>query len=884
MGRKYHFHQVSRKDGIYWHKIKINHRSNFGREEHKKEILTYNQDMKNYRTAKKEIKKEGGKIRKYRNKIIIYGGGSLLSLVSLLTLLSLIPGVTTSGLTDYYCGEYCEIPFTICTSKYDLDFRGDQIQPFYFEGNATLERILENGKNFSFNGNYLKKGNCWNLTAIVRKNEFETIKYGFEMGEINIDPYLFDPKKYKAELTYQIINESKNIKRINLDISDKTLLDIKNKIYQGELINLKKTKYFGDVEVKLMEKVNVTKERVKRTWKCNCTNETYNFTENQTNLTQIKTREVCQTCREYENYTVEEMKETEPETFILKKDKPIYEVEGTGLKIVDLPNGKYGYSVFTNVSILGVEIKGATWWNSSFSYKREINLSNTAGNQTNYQVKLSINTTLLYEAGKLNLTCKDIRFTNSSDDAIDFWIENCTTNNNSTNSTFWVEVPTLTNATNTTIYMYYGNNDVSSESNGINTFPFFDDFEGSGINTSKWEGDTGYTSVANSVMTFSRTGTGWLCVNAKTYTASTPIIYELYTKFKNLSTTYGRIGLQDGDDWANNYLTVSAHPSDAEYFDANKAGTYTVPAMTFNRGVYYEFKIEWTSQTAFYANGVEDGNSPISSTYTPIVDLKPYFLLYREEYYTDWVRTRKYASPEPTVSIGSEEEGGDTTPPTSNSPADASYIQNSAQTIGWILQDETASGNYTVKRNGTIQNASTSWTNNTNLNVWVNTSTVGNNWNYTISFNDSAGNDGTPDSVFINITSAGDPDTKFEIYNGSSWVEFNDTNDIEFRCTPTQTNCEPTNQNTGGSQSIFKITNNGTASGNVSMKINQTFSGIDFKCDDDYTSAGATIFTISYQQIHGTLENGSSIYVSCWTDYSNPTSGGIFEVYTNISS
>ena len=96
----------------------------------------------------------------------------------------------------------------------------------------------------------------------------------------------------------------------------------------------------------------------------------------------------------------------------------------------------------------------------------------------------------------------------------------------------------------------------------------------------------------------------------------------------------------------------------------------------------------------------------------------------------------------------------DETNPTSNSPSDASHTQNSAQTIGWILQDETASGNYTVKRNGTIQNASTSWTNNTNLNVWVNTTTVGNNWNYTIYFNDSAGNDGTPDSVFINITSA----------------------------------------------------------------------------------------------------------------------------------
>ena len=97
-------------------------------------------------------------------------------------------------------------------------------------------------------------------------------------------------------------------------------------------------------------------------------------------------------------------------------------------------------------------------------------------------------------------------------------------------------------------------------------------------------------------------------------------------------------------------------------------------------------------------------------------------------------------------------EGGDTTPPTSNSPSDASYTQNSQATIGWILQDETGAGNYTVYRNGTIQNSSTAWINNINLNVWVNTTTIGNNWNYTIYFNDSSGNEGTPDSVFINIT------------------------------------------------------------------------------------------------------------------------------------
>ena len=126
--------------------------------------------------------------------------------------------------------------------------------------------------------------------------------------------------------------------------------------------------------------------------------------------------------------------------------------------------------------------------------------------------------------------------------------------------------------------------------------------------------------------------------------------------------------------------------------------------------------------------------------------------------------------------------GGDTTPPTSNHPSDASYTQNSAQTIGWILQDETSPGYYYVKRNGTIQNSSTSWTNNTNLNIWVNTSTVGDNWNYTIYFNDSAGNEGTPDTVFINITSAGGDTCSCPGLNNNWEIDLSDNCNITSDC------------------------------------------------------------------------------------------------------
>ncbi|MFH1432131.1 MAG: DUF4398 domain-containing protein [archaeon] len=91
--------------------------------------------------------------------------------------------------------------------------------------------------------------------------------------------------------------------------------------------------------------------------------------------------------------------------------------------------------------------------------------------------------------------------------------------------------------------------------------------------------------------------------------------------------------------------------------------------------------------------------------------------------------------------------------PTANAPADAGYVQGTSQTIGWILSDNYASGYYKVYRNGTTQNNSAAWANGSNLNVWINTSTVG-AWNYTIAYNDSLGNNGDPDEVIITITSS----------------------------------------------------------------------------------------------------------------------------------
>ncbi|TFF87274.1 MAG: hypothetical protein EU549_05030 [Promethearchaeota archaeon] len=88
-------------------------------------------------------------------------------------------------------------------------------------------------------------------------------------------------------------------------------------------------------------------------------------------------------------------------------------------------------------------------------------------------------------------------------------------------------------------------------------------------------------------------------------------------------------------------------------------------------------------------------------------------------------------------------------PPKSNSPIDKILEQNSQGTIEWTLTDDIGPGYYRVLINNT-PGSWTQWTNNSNINYSIDTSVVG-TFNYTIQFNDSAGNWGNPDTVIVII-------------------------------------------------------------------------------------------------------------------------------------
>lgn len=95
--------------------------------------------------------------------------------------------------------------------------------------------------------------------------------------------------------------------------------------------------------------------------------------------------------------------------------------------------------------------------------------------------------------GNCNGDFSDIRFTDlDGGTTLDYWIE---TIEPGISAYIWVKVNNIPIYPNTKqIYIYYGKPTATSESNGDNTFSFFDDFDGLALDLDKWS-EVGYANI-----------------------------------------------------------------------------------------------------------------------------------------------------------------------------------------------------------------------------------------------------------------------------------------------------------------------------------------------------------------------------------------------------
>ncbi len=116
----------------------------------------------------------------------------------------------------------------------------------------------------------------------------------------------------------------------------------------------------------------------------------------------------------------------------------------------------------TDLGTIPKSSSSSDWWNISWLYRVPIDILSTTQDLSNYQVGININLTNFYDLGYINENGNDIRFTNTSNDELNYWIEEMDVSGG--NSTIWVRVPTLIHDQITQIYMYFGNPNAAAKS------------------------------------------------------------------------------------------------------------------------------------------------------------------------------------------------------------------------------------------------------------------------------------------------------------------------------------------------------------------------------------------------------------------------------------
>lgn len=138
------------------------------------------------------------------------------------------------------------------------------------------------------------------------------------------------------------------------------------------------------------------------------------------------------------------------------------------------------------ISNLKINLTEFAWWNSSWTRKKEINISDTSGSTiSSYSVRLNIT----YDSD-MQADFDDLRFLDDSETVErDYWIEQ---KSNSNWAIVWVQSGITANA-NRTIFMYYGNAGASTSTSINNTFLLAEDFQNGGYDVAQWQNQTSGT-------------------------------------------------------------------------------------------------------------------------------------------------------------------------------------------------------------------------------------------------------------------------------------------------------------------------------------------------------------------------------------------------------
>lgn len=332
----------------------------------------------------------------------------------------------------------------------------------------------------------------------------------------------------------------------------------------------------------------------------------------------------------------------------------------------------------------------------SWAKRQAVTITNSGSLQTNYQVRLSIT----YDSD-MQTDFDDLRFTNSSGDELDYWIEKKV---NNTSSVVWVEIDTLEGSTDTVIYMYYSNPSSITTSDGDATFIFFDTFDTQ--DSSKFlynQSFAGFSSqlfsISGGLLTVYSNGNWRILRMNRTFSPSDNIAVRTRFIYPASSTWHQNFLVSSNGTDRNRFglKNVSGNEYQAQYRVNGVGYSQSSTLATLSTNTYYQDEIQKISSTQFQAElyddtGVQTGIS-YSQTQAGWLNENWTWVNWQESATAvsyDWILARKILSTEPTISFGSAESKYAT------SGTLTSNIFDSGVAMDWGLLSYTSSGAGTV--------------------------------------------------------------------------------------------------------------------------------------------------------------------------------------------
>jgi len=152
-----------------------------------------------------------------------------------------------------------------------------------------------------------------------------------------------------------------------------------------------------------------------------------------------------------------------------------------------------------------------------------------------------------YVQEREQVTITPLYMSEGTEELLDYWIEEKV---NGDYAVIWVKVANDLSENPATIYVYYGNPDAITTSNGVNTFLFFDDFDDNSLDMTRWdELGTGTVTESNQELTVAAGNSKQKAARQKTSNIQLGTGIEVFGRYYRYSLsevwwTVGKVGTE----------------------------------------------------------------------------------------------------------------------------------------------------------------------------------------------------------------------------------------------------------------------------------------------------------------------------------------------------